>query len=502
MIQSSLNRNIKYKRLYSNDTINLIKSRIKDAAEWFVNKYNEQTSKCDNILDAWDNIDSEDKCVKVEGETFYINSILDFSDSKCNKIEIEGITLREPKYYKKLRYDFVEEYTTVAQDNYGTWKKKHLYNKLGNALTDTYTKIVRYDGNLAGKVKTFLRHKYDEGKVIYINKTSTFTLQKYRAILNLTPDIKSQWRYLIQEFQLVQKQIFDRIITNETGLEDSDEFKEWLEANKQAAKERRKESQESGTYNGLGKEQGQITIGEVRETAYGGSSKVVRYVKDIEELGREQKLCVYWEKGTVPQEDRYALFRCFRKVKFIELNKTEIKYVENLKNWMNMTEFKNSKAFARLATVLEIGKLEDLVPDNEEIIYETFPKYRELKERLFTYMEANTPEKDKYFINGNTLGDCKAIILNFAKENNLYDMSIWHEVVEFKQLMKDFGFLNYLNVDTFDNLGDDEQKIVKNMVYIILKNKKISCKFVEDYELVDKVPVEVYEQMEEQFETA
>lgn len=484
--------------LYSNHTINLIKDKIAKVSDWFVNKYNEQTKEFDNIVDAWDYIDSESKKVNITDRVFYVEDLEEFSSIKFIPVTVKDITLIPLKTYKSLRYEMIEEYTTVATDYRGTWKKKHLYNDFANALRNNSVPIIRYDSNLAGKVKTFLREKYDNA--VYITKSSSFSLKKYINLLGLEFFIKSAWRDVIKEFQKVQSQVFSKII-NETGVEETEEFIEWIIEQKALSRERRQSCDRESTYQGLGKERGQITIGRVKKSDRGGAS-IVRYVKNIEDLGTEHKLCVYYEKETLDREVRYALFKGFPKIDFIELNKTEIKYVEKKENWITMTEFKKSKPFARLATALEIETLESIIPDNEDIIYEIFPKYQELKEKVTKYYENNSPEQTitKYTIHGSG----KKIIMDFARENNIYDTNIWDEVLKFKNLLKDFGFLKYLDIVDFSDMEDDEQKIVKNMAYIILKNKKISCRFVEDYELVEKVPVEVYEEMEqiEEFETA
>lgn len=476
--------------LYSNSTIELIKKRIAEVSDYMVSKYNEQANKFDNILDAWDYIGVQQKMIKLEEQHFDCQSLGQFSKYSFKLPEVEGIVLKDPYFYKRLKYELLGEYTVVAYDRRGSWKKKYINNEFANSIKDNYTKVIQYNGNLAGRVKTFLRGEYDSA--IYINKDKPYSLKQYRSILLLGKDTKHQWRDLIKEFQLVRDQIVSRKVIDKSNVESTQEYIDWLSQMKECAREKRKETVSSGNYKGLNKQQGEITIRQVvkpNRVSEKCSFKV--YTKEISNLNLNS-LCVYFEKDVYTKETLLSLVVHFPKVKFIQLNTTEKKHVQNIKSWVTMTEFKNTKAFSRLATALEIKNLEKLAPNNEEVIYETFPKYAELKQELADYLGKNMPDDEDYEV-----GECvENIIEDFAKENNTYDTNIWSKVVEFKKLMKDFSFLNYLDIDNFDNLGDDEQKIIKNMVYIILKNKKISCRFVEDYELVEKVPDVVYEQLE------
>lgn len=480
--------------LYTGATIRLIKERISDVATWFFTKYNESIKTFDNIYDAWNNIDCYDKYISLGKEhhhVFHINHLFGHTEVKLLEPTVEGIVLKPLKYYKQLKTALLEEYKEVAFHNYKSWKKKRLYNDFYRNFNVDEINLVHYDGNLAGNVKRFLIEKYREGTV-YVTKSKSYSLKNYRAILYLKNNEKETWRKQIQEFQLVQKQLFDKRLNDENGVETTKEFLEWVENKKTERRERIRENKTSIEYKGLNKQQGEITISKIRASKRGGGVVIDKSTMSINELHKLKQLWVHCNG----EEELPYFVRVFENVNFTYLNKREIKHIENLKGWKTMEEFKASKPFSRLYTVLEIESLEKCTPENEELIYEAFPKYLQLKEKIAKYKLTN--DFDDRYIDS----ESEKNIIKFARENNLFDGNIWSEIKEFKQILKDFSFLKYLDIDDLNNKGDDEMKVLKNMVYIILKSKKISCKFVEDYELVEKVPVEVYEQMEEQFQTA
>lgn len=476
--------------LMNNQSIKLIKDKIALVADYFINKFNEQTQSFDNILDAWDFIGVKEKYVELEGEQFDCQDLEEYSKFTFNKVKVKGVELQEPNYYKKLKYELVGEYIPVAYDRQGSWKKKYIQNEFANSLRDSYTNAVQFDGNLAGRVKTFLRDKYDVNNTVYVNRSNIYDLRKYRAILYLKKDEKEKWRGLIKEFQEVLRQVIEKKVVNETRVEETEEYIEWLEKYRAEAREKRKKTVQSGEYKGLNKQEGEITIGKLRTYKRGTGTCVSKSTRRIKDLNKNKGLWVYIEKDFLTGQEQYDYLMAFSNVTFVELNKREIKFVEKLNTWMSMEKFKESKPFIRLATALEIENVLEMAPDNEEIIYEAFPKYQELKDTLKEYKGQN--------YNGGVSNTVRKMFMDYAKENNLYDQNIWYKVLEFKKLMKDFSFLKYLDIDNFDDLEDEERKIIKNILFVMLKNRKISCRFVEEYELVEKVPLEVEILMAEQ----
>src|SRR5207237_197576 len=96
-------------------------------------------------------------------------------------------------YYKSKREEFTNDYSVIAYDNYNSsWKKKHIAHEFDSAFRHYYKderfdKVVRYEGNLAGNVKEFLRDRYGSNTV-YISKVRSRKLtgyENYRSLLLL-----------------------------------------------------------------------------------------------------------------------------------------------------------------------------------------------------------------------------------------------------------------------------------------------------------------------------
>ena len=168
------------------------------------------------------------------------------------------------------------------------------------------------------------------------------------------------------------------------------------------------------------------------------------------------------------------------------LNEREIKHVKQLKTFKTMDEFKESRPFSRVATALLIEDVLNLAPDNEELIYVAFPKYEELKQKLENYRNVQT----SYQMSNNI----KTIILNEAIITNNWDENIHSDIVKFREIMKQFGFVKYLTVEN-RKFNEDDKAIIKNLIYTLLKSKKITGTDYDELELVQKIPDEYWNQL-------
>jgi hypothetical protein len=139
-----------------------------------------------------------------------------------------------------------------------------------------------------------------------------------------------------------------------------------------------------------------------------------------------------------------------------------------------------SKPMARLASALLIEELLETDIDTD-FLHDTFKDVKDLLDRLKRYKndKNNKPET----VNRNT----RHVILEHARENNVWDMEIYPDIKKFEYILKKFGFMTFLNVSTNNwRVNEAQKKIIKNMLYIMLKHQKISHSMIDEFDLVKK----------------
>lgn len=460
----------------------IILDKIKRVSEWFVGKYNEMVGEYKTYPETYEFIDPGYIEYEIEGKEFNISILEQYSDIKFEEPKIEGLKFRSAKYYKNKHYELVEDYLAIAEDGYnGAWKKKKIGDSLSRDLIGSPQSIVKINYTLAGNVKTFVRERYGNN-ITYIERSLRRSLIWYKQNIGLTKFPKEEWRDRIKEYLFIRDQLFGRC-KEEYNTPDSKEFLDWLEEKKATRKANREKGITTGKYKGLNKQKGQVTLNIARKKAHGYDAVFGKRVEDISKLGQLGHLSVLVDKD-MNREELYGWVKAFPKIKFLWIGEREVKHVLNNKHFISMEEFKESKPFARLATALFIESILELVPENEEVIYAAFPKYKDLKDTVEGYVSEHSISMDN---------DLRDIIIEGARDTGNWDMNIYTEALEFKKIMSKFGFLSFIDMDNYD---EEKTRVAKNLVYIMLKWQKIEGKFVTDMELVDKVPIEVFDEQE------
>jgi ribosomal protein S8 len=483
---------------YDEKTIRIIEDKLLLIAMWFADRYNQTCIERENLLQAYDEIGKEEKYITLEGRLIEFSSLLEHTKVKVDEIKVKGISLKEPKFYKDHFSDLLYEYTPVAYlDENDNWKKKE--NKFASITKQIFDKreVVVLNETPVGRFKTYLRESYPCRTLFVVRNrkrklgtsNNHHSYSSYRYILGLTIKNKSEWREYIKEWQYVRDTITAGF-KDGTGLERGEDFQQWLEEEKKRQKEARQRGECSSNYKALNKQKGEITVNTARKHTYQDYAVFDKGTEMIESLYRTPKLTVYFKKDQLSENADfiYKAMTCLPNVRFVWLNDREIKHVENLKNFKTKSQFMFSKPLKRYITASLIKDYLNLVPDNEEMIYEAFPKYGEMKQKLRNYMNQHNES-------GSTA--LYTELKRVAIENNLLDEEIYPLLKEFRKIMDDFGFLSYLKDTTSWRTSEAEKKIVKNIIYTMLKAKKVSCKLVEDYELVEKPKFEVASDAEE-----
>ncbi len=437
-------------------TKNLIKDKIAEIANWFVDRYNETVKDAKTFAEAYPYIDTTDHYVKVQNTTFKINELEKYGKA-IRQINIEGIKLMTPSWYKNKSEELVAEYDIVAVNSRGQYKTKKFHSYLKREVFIDQSKIILVDFAPFGNVKEFLKEKYpgDTGNIIFVKKVRTTRLGKskdndelydksYKYILGLTIKKKELWRPFIQEWQSVVKTVTDTFI-DERNVHNTQEYLDWLEQKRERQREERKlkAANRDSTYVGLNKQKGDITISYAVEKKYGGFS-FKKQVFPISSLRNNKYLTVICE----PEEKETALqiadlIRKNIHVRFAQVGKLEAKKIPNHYQFIKLKDFMvGSKTFKRMASALlfqeVVEEFDRLSRRKPEIIKYCLKKVADHRTALREYIDSNIQDTSN--------DNADAAILEIARKNDLFDKSLWDIYTEFKKEVDKFHFITYLEV--------------------------------------------------------
>lgn len=498
---------------YTKEAKDIILGKIKEVANYFVSKYNEQLPDEYDLLDVFRNINETEKYITLADTTFTINELIPYSDISLKELKIKGINIKTPKFYYDLRSDLLDEYETLVDYNRGKWGIKHV--KTNHNYNDLLigVKHIEVDKIPTGNVKKYLLNKYRDNRVLFIKKSNTRRLGSvyntkwdsidYRNVLNLAMELdpitkktdKSKFRPLIQEWQFVENQ-FKSLIINESWVEETKSYQEWLAKHKEQQKNNRKSGIYSGNHKVLNKQKGEVTLGMVVSKEIGSGYKIDKQTFKIEEFHRIPKITICF--GEV-QKDRAKNFYNLLNKKFnvCVVGKNEFNKIKDKHNIMTEKQWKDSKSFKRIMTSVKYG---DLIKefdtlfdrDDIEIIKDLVsPLYKDVQ------ILQNYKDKNGKRINNDILDE----LLAAAEEHNLYDYEFSDIYNRVKEGIKKYEFINL--IEKPNSWNEKSKKKVKTLIGQLLYHQKMYHNLHENIEIELKPIVKEEEPiLEEQLETA
>lgn len=493
--------------IWNTHTINLVKNRIEEVSNYFVQKHNEQMPDEYELLEIFENIDDTEKFVTLADQRFQINELLKYATVQPKELKIKGIELKTPDYYWNLRTKLLEEYETLIKYENYKWSVKYVRNSHGwNRLLNN-VKHIEVDKTPSGLVKKYLLEKHKSRNILFIKKVSNRRLGSvndkridsvnYRNLLTLSMELdpitsktdKSKFRPLIKEWQFVENQ-FKSLIINEKNVETSKEYLEWLTKYKEHQKANRLTYGSSGNHKVLNKQKGEATLGIVVAKEVGSGYKIDKQTFKIEEFHKIPRITIcFTEDQKERAKDFYELLK--GRFKVCTAGKNEFNKLKDKHNFMTEEQFKHSKAFKRMMTsiryndlVEEFNKLFDR--KEIEVIQDLVkPLYKDIQ-TLKDYVNKNNKR-----VNSEILDELLAV----AEEHNLYDFEFFDVYNRVKQEMKKYEFINLIQKPNHWN--EEAKAKVKTLIGQVLYHQKMYHNLHESIEIELKpkeIPVKVEEE--------
>ncbi len=475
--------------IYNEATKQLILNKIKKVADWFVDKYNSEWKVYDNVIDAWDKIKDNNTNVKIADKIFTINELLKYSSKKPKELEVQGINVETPLFYRNQYQQILDEYTTLVDYNeWGDRRIKHVADNHGVSKIQNEYKLIIIESSPSGRISKFLNEKYGKRKKLYIKKTYTRVLGKrkvedwrnsedrdYRYLLDLAMKPKVEWRARIKEWQFVENQWKSKLI-DESKVEESDEYAIWLESYKEELKANKEAGIYKSNFKRLNKQQGEVTLAICKPTSFKNKYKFEKTTFPIKDLHKNNKLTIYFDAQE--KEKAISLYRLVKSKWDVALvGKNEAKKIVDVHNYLTFKQFMDSKVFKKVMSSLlfeqEIAKY-DAIFDKEgaEIIQKCVSSFSEDVKKLKEYVDLNGR-----YVNDNELLDS---MIATAKEYNLYDLSLWDVYLRTKANLKKYGFIRLI-AEPDRNIDSGE---IKSLINQILYHKKTFKKqFNDEFEI-------------------
>lgn len=456
---------------YDERAKSLILSKIKEIANWFVEKYNDSIKEEKELFDCFLDLGDTTLKVKLLDKEFLINDLAKHSDITLNQINVKGLKFQKPIYYFNKKRELFKNFNILVNYTY-CWSTKHLGELSYLTFYSKNIIVINVDKIPTGRVRSFLLDKYAGKYIYFVNKTN-IPLKGYCGILNLKDHPKSEWRERIKEFQFVQKQFEDRVI-DETNVENSKEFLDYCLKKKEEIKEKRK----NGTYTPksnyvrINKTKEDITIQVAVSKSIGTGVKFVKKAVKVADLNRLHKnsysLHIYFpEENKEEAEQFYSIVKSKHNVCLLSPREFSKLQKINPKQFKTKMEFLKTKSFKKLMTSLKYQEalyLYDEIYSNSkhEIIEKAVENFKKQKNILQKYVKENHVHTPPHLLE---------TLQGLAKENNLYDYEFEDVYQNFLKNIKKYEFVKVLKKPSFYN--QEELKVYKNMInsLLLLKSK-------------------------------
>lgn len=431
---------------YTQEAKAIILKKLESAANYFVEKYNENVKDTDDFKVVFEYHTTSSRYLKVGNNGWDINPISRYATvkmihPKMNKIKLLDLQ-RLIRNYEYILSNYVPKFIVnkkTMRDAKHYWALNSLKRL---SKTVYYYQSDRISGVMKDYLKSISESKWSDSTIFRLEKMPLFlkggSYNCYYNLLNLENYPKDQWRAVITEFQEVVKGITKDFI-NIDDIVIPDEF---IESRKRA--KRPPVSIIAGPKVRKIKLKGEVVCkvaSPLERYVEGKNCKWVSHTFDMSKFHRLPNLFVYGTAADTEKMDSYFKIILRNEIRFIILSERELKVVKGIKlhNLMSFEEFMKgkSKPFQRIATACIIDKFYNNnihLMHNRSILYDIS---KDLYNKL-TNLSNYRSEHFQTSIN-NAIRDA---IVEHSLEVNAFDTTIIDDLKAVETISKKLPFLN------------------------------------------------------------
>lgn len=465
---------------YTQEAKQIIMDRLKEMANFFVGKYNEQMTACKTYQQVKEYYDTSKRTIEVvPGIKLNVGYLSIFSDVTINEPQMEGVKhLDLNKLVKNDNY-IMKEYRVTQIFNRGKFRetKSNGWNadvNIMNINPDDNKNTYLYSSKLSETKKAYLRtFLTNNWKTFYfIRKSTSFPLlpksgnmgayDNYYKILSLNTIQKKYWREAIVEFQNILKTItsnlldLDAVVIPETFVQ------------------ARRQITTRGASTRREKMVGDIIVKKAAPLERFVEGKHCKFVADtwsLKEVAKKRCLLVYSHHDDALKLDRlHAISYGRMDITVITLSSREIKVLEDLglNNTISYSKFMEgtNRPFKKLITAWLINQL---ITD-QNYVFRNYNALTDVSTELVDKIRMLDMYKQKNYTQSND--EIYQAMYEVTKENNLFDYSIYHEYIQMKQTLEKLYFLNSI-LGAINCYNNNIHPGVKKCIVDLLKYHKV-----------------------------
>lgn len=459
---------------YNSYTKKVIKDQITKVSEWFINKYNETNKEFKSLEEIFNYYYHSDRNIDICGEQFEINELEKHSSVKMVIPTYKNIVnLPLDTVYREWK-SFLENYKIVSEISYNRFSAKGVRGDVINKINGNIYLIGEEQPKKI--VIDYLKEKHDV--CYFVRKLTSRQLKSkkwnddsYESILQLKKFPKSQWRILINEWNILENELIQKLQPLPIVP------KEFIESRKKARVISDKYKRISGEIN--------FKIAtDLEKYSQDWKCKFVPKIINLKDFHKRKKLMVYSLEENRQKLDYLfqinSRCRSYSNLEIAIVGKKDYETLKEIKihNLVSMEQFVKSKykVIARYVTAYKINKLIDA---NKEVF--------KLKDFIIKNISANFGELLKDLNDYAYNYDCKENelmeeLIQFCDENKYYDYPFYQTYTEIEKEIKKIDFIRFFTVK--DRWG--HQTEINPEAVAIIKELLISRKFRMDYTYYNK----------------
>ena len=444
---------------YTQEAKQIILKKLTAVADYFVSKYNETIEESNDVKDVINYLEKSGYFLTMEnGVKHNIDAFINFSIIKPLIPQITGIKLLDfPALYKTYKQFILQNSYKVKYSlrykRMHDMDKHYVYGFNIQNICNGEANVYSYEHKIAGIKKDYLRATCKESdynffvkaeKPMTLGISTKYDVKTYYHLLGLKNYPKNQWRQVITEYQHVLSLLSQNFI----NLDDFEIPQSFIDSKKKV-----KVSVTGVGSTGVRKQKlkGEIIGKEAEDLQKWSDGRCCKFVSTtykLENLESEKNLKIYTHHDDYLDLD--ALYGCIskQKIKLITFSQRELNIVKDSKihNLISLQKFMEgkNKPFKRMATAYLIKKMIDKYRatfDRSIQVGYTCTNLKERLEKMSKYVY------DNYTLPSYSGGSAQAIafldsMLVVAEENNLFDPTIYSEVIELQEIFEKLTFLN------------------------------------------------------------
>ena len=452
---------------YTKEAKDIILAKIGKMVDHFITKYNETVADTDDFMAVLRYHATNRRYVDVPGK----NTNFDLSDI----VKHGSVLIASPKVSSLKKLDLQKlvrnkEYILGEYD-----KKFELYNGRMSQVKSYWRSGVDvinrndephyfYSEKISGAMKDYIKSIAPKSRHAYfIRKVKTFKLgsltkmndyDTYMKLLDLPNYPRTEWRELITEFQAVLASLtktfinLDEMVIPQAFL-DSRKKQKGITVTVGGTKVRRVklEGEVIGRY-----------LVDLERSVQDKNSKLVSKIYSLAEMHRHEKLVIYGTQADIATMDKLYSVINKNKIELAVFSEREIKTLStiDIHNLIPLTKFMEgkNKPFKRIITAYLIQKLHNSFSRS----FVRKEKIGFISTDLYEKMQRLNDYKIEHHCGGNDT--IYTAMLEVAQTHNLFDMEIYHEYVEVKNLLERLPFIEAM-ADKIHSYDNDDSPIIR-----------------------------------------